>query len=179
MQTTRTTLIGLVFVFAYSIGFTGSALAQDWKNIGPIVSGDMHAFVDYQVQYSVPPGDVWNGGEPQGPASYQYDANPLWVNVVRRGLSAHDKVFVQIISYERSCYRGECQNVQVIVERDLAYAESGRFTGQMQPLNLAYQMNNGYALSNRQPYQQELVVWINGVLYKDPQGRNLRFNMTR
>lgn len=179
MKKIRTTLVGLVFALAFSTVSASSASAQDWTNIGPIVSGDMSAFIDYQVQYSVPSGDVWQGQQPQGPASYKYEAAPLWVNVLSPELSPNDHVFVQIISFERSCYRGDCTNLQQIVERDLTFAETGRFTGQMSPLNLSYQLNDGYALSKRQSYQQELVVWINGVLYKDPQDHNLRFIMTR
>ena len=161
------------------VSIAGIANAEGWKNVGPIVSGDIRAFVDYQIQSSIPAGDIWNGGPANGPASYQYDANPLWVNVLRSGLSANDRAFVQVISYEQSCYRGECSDVQRIVERDLTYAESGRFTGQMQRVTLDYQLNDGYALSSRRPFQQELVVWINGALYKDASGHNLRFVMAR
>jgi hypothetical protein len=158
--------------------FSTGIFANEWMNVGPIQSGDMRAFIDYQVKFSVPAGDVWNGRPPQGPASYQYDTSPLWVNVLRENLSATDRVFVQIISYERGCYRGDCSNLQQrISERDLDFAEYGRFTGQMQPVNLSYQLNDGYALSHRRPYRYELVVWINGSLYKDPSGRNLQFNM--
>jgi hypothetical protein len=164
-------------ILVTACGFSGVSAAQDWINVGPIESRDMSAFVDYQVQSSVPNGDVWGDGPAQGPESYQHEANPIWVNINRTNLTESDQVFVQIISYERSCYRGFCGSAQHIVERDLEFAENGRFTGQMQPLTLSYQLNDGYAVSSLQSYRTELVVWINGELYKGDDGRNLRFPM--
>lgn len=155
------------------------AQAGEWRDIGPIQSGDVNAFVSYQVTTTVPAGDIWNGGAPMGPESYKEDASPLWVNVRRPNLSVGDHVFVQIISYLRQCYRGDCFNTQSISQRDLEYAENGRFTGQMQSVELTFQLNDGYALSNRKVYATELVIWINGVLYKDAAGHNLRFDMAR
>jgi hypothetical protein len=154
------------------------AQAEDWKNIGPITSGEMSAFVDFQVTHTVPSGDIWAGRTPQGPTSFEYTASPLWVNIRRDGLSSLDHVFVQIISYETSCYRGQCHDTQTLVERNLEFAESGRFTGEMNSLLLDYQLNNGYALSRRSAHRQELVVWINGHVYQGPHGENLRFSMT-
>lgn len=165
-------------------GFTVSSLmlsqvsqGSDWKNVGPIASGDMEAFVDYQVQSSIPARDIWHGSMPMGPSSYKNEAKPLWVNVLKKGLSKADRVHVQIINYQQRCYRGECSNMQQISERDLYFAESGRFTGELSPLTLSYQLNDGYALTRYQAYAQELVVWINGNLYKGLDGHNLRLNM--
>jgi hypothetical protein len=156
---------------------TAQAESQSWKNIGPIQSGDVSAYVDYQVSFSVPPGDVSGGGVPHGPSSYRYSANPLWINIHREGLSAEDNVFVQLISYEKSCYRGACRDTQALVERNLEFAEPGRFTGEMNDLLLSSQFNDGYAISSRSSNRQELVVWINGRLYQDPRGGNLQLNM--
>lgn len=141
--------------------------AANWINVGPIRSGDVTAFVDYQLKSSVPAGDVWHGGTPQGPSSYNNEADPLWVNIQRANLGPSDRVFVQIITYGKYCYRGDCGDKQQISERHLQYAQLGRFSGQMQPVTLGYQLNDGYALSNFQPSRYELVIWINGALYKD------------
>jgi hypothetical protein len=145
-----------------------------WKNIGPILSDDVAAFVDFQIEKTNPGVNAWRGG----PASYQYSAKPLWVNVHRNDLSPNDKVFVQIISYEQRCYRGECfTGSQTIVERNLDFANAGHFTGELGSLTLDYQLNDGYAMSSKTSQRQELVIWINDRVYKDPQGHNLQFNM--
>ena len=156
--------------------------SDEWRNIGPIVSDDMKAFVDYKISKSVPDGDICSQIPNAdvcygGPVSYQKSTEPIWVNIHQSDLSPNDKVFVQIISYERSCYRGDCVNVQSISERDLDFAETGRFTGQMKPLTLDYYLNDSYAVSTKKSYKQEIVVWINGRLYKDSAGHNLRLNM--
>jgi hypothetical protein len=167
----------LLLSFAIAVSASARANASEWINIGPIVSGDVRAFVDYQVEHSVPPGDIWQGQPPQGPASFRIAANPLWVNVLRSGLSRSDHVLIQLISYDYSCYRGECSNVQRISETAMAYAEAGRFTVQLPALTLNYQLNDGYALTRRRAVRHELVIWINGVLYKDTNGRNLSLTM--
>lgn len=142
-----------------------------WKNIGPILSEDVSATIDFQVERDYQ-------ARPSGPASFKYTAKPLWVNVHRTGLSSQDHVFVQIISYETNCYRGNCYaGAQSIVERNLDFADAGHFTGEMGNLVLDSQINDGYALSSKTSQRQELVIWINGRLYKDPQGRNLQLNM--
>jgi len=153
------------------------AQAEEWKSSGPVASGDMTALVDYQVKRSIPAGDVWKGRTPQGPSSFESLADPLWVNVRRDGLSTGDRVFVQIISYEQYCNRGQCYEQQKIVEKDLQFAEPGRFSVQMEPLRLNYQLNDGYALTRATPHSHDIVVWINGRLYKDAQGRNLQIKM--
>lgn len=155
------------------------AMAQssqgEWLHVGPLQSNDVQALVDYQVRSSTPAAD---SGYTDGPISYQDEAAPLWVNIRRADLNAGDHVFVQLISYVRSCYRGDCSNHQVLLQRDLEFAEAGRFTGELAPLTLAYQLNDGYAITSRIQYAAELVIWINGRLYKGADGRNLRLAMS-
>ncbi len=88
-------------------------------------------------------------------------------------------MFVQVISYERDCYRGECSNTQVINQRDLEFAEGGRFSGKLAPLTLAYQLNDGYAITTKSQYAAALVIWISGSVYKGADGRNLQLTMSR
>jgi len=150
------------------------ASESQWFNIGPIKSDDMKAFVDYQIESTVPGRDEWKGKAPQGPSSFETLANPIWVNIHRNGLSASDKVFVQLITYGRSCFRGDCANIERISKRYLDFAESGRFTGRMHPVTLDFQLNDSYALSTFRPFKYEIVVWINDKLYKGYDNRNLR-----
>lgn len=155
-----------------------AATSASWINLKPITSGDMTAQVDYQVKRSVPAGDVWGDATPLGPVSYRIEAAPLWVNIHRVGLTSGDKVFVQIIAYGESCYRGSCVATQDIVSQDLDFSEEGRFSGQLSDLTLDYQLNDGYALTRKKSVRHELVVWINGELYKDPHtGNNLQIDM--
>lgn len=163
-------------VVAIHLG-AATAVAEEWKNVGPISSGEMQAFVSYQVQTSIPDGDIWHGGTPMGPASYRNEAVPLWVNILAPALNASDRVFVQIISFEHTCYDGLCNETESISERSLEFASSGRFTGEMRPLTLAYQLNDGAAISKIEQYACDIVVWINGKLYKGLDGNNLHFSM--
>jgi hypothetical protein len=149
---------------------------SEWRHVGPLQSDDVQALVDYQVRSSTPDGD---GGFTDGPASYHDEAAPLWVNIRRADLAPGDRVFVQLISYERSCYRGDCSTSQVLDQRDLEFAERGRFTGELAPLTLGYQLNDGYAITSRVQNAAELVIWINGRLYKGADGRNLQLGVLR
>ena len=148
--------------------------ASRWLHVGPVVSGDVQAFIDYQMRSSVPAGD---GGFSDGPLSFQDEAAPLWINIHRDDLKASDHVFVQLVSYVRDCYRGDCSTSQVLDQKDLNFAEAGRFTGELAPLTLSYELNDGYALTSKAQYAAELVIWINGALYKGADGRNLQLEM--
>lgn len=143
---------------------------DEWRHSEPLLSSDVQALLDYQVRWSTP---VGAGGFSDGPASFHRKAAPLWINILRADLKPDDHVFVQLISYERSCYRGECTNTQVLNQRDLDFAEDGRFTGELAPVTLRYQLNDGYAITSKTQYAAELVIWINGSLYKGADGRNL------
>lgn len=168
------------FAISAASSFATMASAQsgqsEWRHAGPLLSGDVQALIDYQVHSSIPEGD---GGFTDGPISYHDEAAPLWVNVHRADLKLGDHVFVQVISYERDCYRGDCSDTQVLNQRDLDFAEGGRFTGELAPLTLGYQLNDGYAITSKIQYAAELVIWINGSLYKGADGRNLQLTMSR
>lgn len=168
-----------LLVTASLVVLSTQGFSSDWMNVGPIKSGDVSAYVDYQIENETILNDVWQGGPAQGPESFHIKAKPIWVNILRDSLRADDRVFVQIIQYAKKSYRFDGQNVQKIIEMDLEYAEQGRFTGNLGVLTLDYQFNDGYALSRYEPTKHEIVIWVNGVLYKDSNGQNLGISLNR
>lgn len=167
-------MIGLMVLVFVAI-FGSSARAEStWHHVPPIHSDDVTALVDFQKQTTIPRGGITEGG----PSSYSVSANPVWVNIRRADLSPQDRVHIMVINYAQTRYRGEMRGTShEIFEQDLNYVEPGHFAGQLPSFQVAYQYNNGYALTTLY-YTQELIVWINGRIYKDPgTGRNLRFNL--
>jgi hypothetical protein len=157
-------------------GTQSFAEGSGWNHIGPLYTNGVTAFVDFQLQSETLPGGLQDGG----PSSFQVTAAPLWINVQRPGLSASDRVHIVLINYVQSRYRGEYgASTQEVYEQDLVFSENGHFTGQVDrsPL-ISYQYNDGYAVSSRET-KQELAIWINGTLYKDPSGQNFQFDMLR
>lgn len=166
-----------LMAMASLVVFSSNGFSSDLVNVGPIKSGDVSAYVDFQIEDEAIQNDVWQGGPAQGPESFHVKAKPIWVNILRENLGANDKVFVQIIQYAKRSYRTNGQNVQNIIEMDLQYAEQGRFTGNLGTLTLGYQFNDGYALSRYEPTKHEIVIWVNGTLYKNSQGNNLELSL--
>ena len=57
-------------------------------------------------------------------------------------------------------------------EADLKFAETDCFTRQLPDVELVFQHNDGYAVSKRDAVGYDLVIWINGRIYKSADGRN-------
>ncbi len=140
----------------------------------------MTVLLDFQVRWENPSGRIFSHGMTisNGPVNFEAIASPIWVNVWRNGLQPGNKVRVMLINYHVSTYRGESSHreQQIFVE-DLQYVEPHRFTGQFPEITVAFQLTDGDTLC-RQDYWQELVVWINDELYKDPlTGQNIQLNL--
>jgi hypothetical protein len=149
-----------------------AAQAQDWRNIGPLRSGDATVFVDYKERLD------YQSTLPGRPMNYEAFAAPVWINVQRAGLGPNDRVRVMIINRLTKGERGQrWDGGQEVYEAELAYAENGRFSGTFADLLLQRQHSDGYYSVFTLETRQELVFWINGVLYKDPSGANFSFRL--
>lgn len=157
-----------------------SGLTEDkWSHVPALRSAENAILIDYQTQHSVPANGLTGI---QGPSSYQVHAKPVWVNFRNPNLRSADRVHVMVINYSQSFYRGEKMALNSEnYEFDLQFAEDGRFTGAIPTkengILIAYQKNDGYAVS-REEVRQEIVVWVNGNIVKDPiSGNNFGLRM--
>lgn len=155
----------LVMISFIGLASSASAMEFKWYHAGPFFNNSVSVLLDFQWIYAELDGGLSSS---YGPGSYQYKAHPMWVNVNRQGLSPSDHVRVMLISYINSCYRGRCEGYESVKEYELQYAQAGRFTVHVDPLELVYQFNDGYALTRREVVSLDLVVWINGEIIKDP-----------
>jgi hypothetical protein len=151
-----------------------------WYHVRPLESGPISTLIDFQIQSWPLEGDVWGGGPASGPTSYETQALPVWVNVRGGNLEPNDRVRVMIISYQKHIQKGSDWNYsgQQIDEVDLAYIEPGHFAAQAKPILIDYQFNDGNSLNRRHAVRQEVIVWVNGQIYKDPITQsNMGFNL--
>lgn len=160
-----------------------SANDNPWYHVMPLQSGPVSVLIDFQVEKGIPAEDYWTNHPDEtieGPKSYYFKANPIWINVRRADLQPSDKVHVMLINYTDDCYRCDCfyMTSQKIFEGDMDYIEPGHFSKMSSdPIIIDYWSTDGYGNRTQKALWQEVVVWINGQIYKDlNSGRNLGFN---
>ncbi len=172
-----------LWIQAVGISFCTTIARADhggWHHLPPFRVGDVSIHLDFKVSSETP---IAAASSVTGPMSrsFQHQSPALWINVKKPGLTARDIVHVMLINYSQTVHKGQPGPVtQEIRELDLEPAEEGRFTGnfaQEHPLIFAFQVFDGQQLTRRHHWQ-ELVVWINGEVYKDPvTGKNFRFDL--
>jgi hypothetical protein len=173
---------GLVFLSTI-ISFTQVSASQrkcsismsPWVHVNTMSSGDIQALVDFQWSEKI----ISSPRDRIGiPASSHATTDATWLNLRMPGLRPTDKIHVMVINHLANQYRGgSLGRSEDITEYVLDFAESGRFTGKLEPLLIWEKLNDGYGQTSRWSERVEVAIWINDYLYKNPaDNRNLGFN---
>lgn len=108
-------------------------------------------------------------------------SSPLFISIQKNALSARDRVHYMLIQYQQACFRGICHDAQSIEEGDLVFAFPGQFEGYSHfPITLYSQVGQGSDQQIFRSARQEIVIWINGQIFKDTRsGHNLSFDLAQ
>jgi len=127
-----------------------------------LFSGDTQISLRYSTleESFVPPGASYS--------NISLKSSPLFVTVQNGWLGARDHVHFMLIQYQEACLKGICHYAQAIEEGDLRFARAGQFEGSSAfPLTLYSRIDNGPEQRVFRSARQEIVIWINGQIFKD------------
>lgn len=170
MTTTKLSKKGFsLLTFSLFLSPLAAADQSEWRHAPTLHTQNFSVQVDYQIHHERG-NDPWGASDPQGPTSYNQTLTPIWANLYMNGLNRNDEVKVMLISYMTSWSRGQYTGkVQDVAQAELEFIENGYFSGELPELLTNKQVNDGNTLYQQRAIHQEIVIWVNGTIYKDPQ----------
>ncbi len=162
-------------LFALIVLTTQAQAVDSIPRTKTLFSGDTQISLNYSTleESFVPPGRSYS--------NISLKSSPLLISTQNSWLGARDHVHFMLIQYQQACLKGICRDAQAIEEGDLRFARPGQFEGYTAfPMILYSSIDNGPEQRIFRSVRQEIVIWINGQIFKDTRSnRNLSFDLTQ